>query len=299
MRTKGIVRSGLVFFLMVTAVLAQAEPIRILGYNTFGLPRPLLIRPSRLSALARHLPALGADVAGFNETFTQYARVLSNMPEYPYVTWGTGKSKTRMSSGLLIVSRWPIVNSERLIFEHCSGSDCFAAKGVLMARVQTPSSGLIDVYVTHLNAGTSDRIRVSQTQEMIEFIRTNSGDPTHPGSWLRPVVILGDLNATPGEKVYSLLAQGAGFRDTYREFVDTLPSPSPVERNGFTFDYRRNSQVIFHSKPRRIDFIWASDGASARTITRESQLVLDEPVEGKFLSDHFGLMTEFELEPVY
>ncbi|KAG6610490.1 uncharacterized protein IUM83_06679 [Phytophthora cinnamomi] len=99
-----------------------------------------------------------------------------------------------IDGGLLILSRYPIVERDQLAYSQGSGSDGICAKGVLYARIQlSPDlSDSLHVFTTHTQAGDNRKeysIRLAQLQEMHRFIaRTIRDDPGVP------VLITGDFN---------------------------------------------------------------------------------------------------------
>ncbi|ETM51614.1 hypothetical protein L914_04590 [Phytophthora nicotianae] len=99
-----------------------------------------------------------------------------------------------IDGGLLILSRYPIVERDQLAYSQGSGSDGICAKGVLYARIQlSPDlSDSLHVFTTHTQAGDNYKdysIRLAQLQEMHRFIaRTIRDDPGVP------VLITGDFN---------------------------------------------------------------------------------------------------------
>ncbi|KAG6967244.1 hypothetical protein JG687_00004384 [Phytophthora cactorum] len=99
-----------------------------------------------------------------------------------------------IDGGLLILSRYPIVERDQLAYSQGAGSDGICAKGVLYARIQlSPDlSDSLHVFTTHTQAGDNKKdysIRLSQLQEMHRFIaRTIRDDPGVP------VLITGDFN---------------------------------------------------------------------------------------------------------
>ena len=265
--------------------------VRVVSYNVWGLPSPLTVRPSRFPKIAESLPDLKADVVGFQETFSRKTRVLEQIEGYPYLARGPQKGKGKiLSSGLLILSRYPIVESATVRYSRCSGFDCFAAKGAVMARIDLPWAGEIDVYDTHLNAGGKDRIRDSQVMELMMFMVKHSTN--------RPVVLIGDFNTKEGSALYEDLAGIYGMRDAHDEYRLSGVHLDPVQWFGFTMDTYRNSNMKFAKlfvKPRRIDFAWLSDGGGVHLRAAETRLVYDWEVDGKHLSDHFGVMADVEV----
>lgn len=99
-----------------------------------------------------------------------------------------------MDGGLLILSRYPIVERDQLSFSLGSGSDGVCAKGAIYARVQL-SPDLADslhVFTTHTQASDSfsgSEIRANQLAELLAFIERSTRDD--PAS---PVLIGGDFN---------------------------------------------------------------------------------------------------------
>ncbi|KAE8876223.1 hypothetical protein PF005_g4934 [Phytophthora fragariae] len=99
-----------------------------------------------------------------------------------------------IDGGLLILSRFPIVERDQIAYSQGSGSDRICAKGVLYARIQlSPDlSDSLHVFTTHTQAGDNRKeysIRLAQLEEMHRFIaRTIRDDPGVP------VLITGDFN---------------------------------------------------------------------------------------------------------
>lgn len=103
-----------------------------------------------------------------------------------------------IDGGLLILSRFPIVERDQLAFSRGSGSDGVCAKGALHARLQlSPDlSDSLHVFVTHTQAGDHRpdcEIRAHQLQELLQFVaRTVRRDDDESAS--TPVLLAGDFN---------------------------------------------------------------------------------------------------------
>lgn len=267
--------------------------LRIVSYNIWGLPSPLTSQPSRLKDIAKNLPGVGADVIGFQETFTRKAEVVAEMPDYPYVAWGKRKNGNQVlqGDGLLIVSRWPILETDHITYTACSGTDCFSRKGALYAKVHVDGFGEIDVFDTHLNAGGSESVRIQQMREFGAFIESKRGD--------RPVFVTGDFNTYEGTEEYAAWKEITGMRDMHDEFRTYNPVSSSVQWNSYTLDPKRNEHykiVSWFVKPHRIDFIWVKDPAGAVTRVTQSRLLFDYKINKRTLSDHFGIVMDFVLQ---
>jgi len=143
-----------------------------------------------------------------------------------------------------IISRFPIIETNSIVFSDSAGIDTAAAKGVLHARIwrggDSPAHDVIDVYTTHLQAGDFPEIRRSQLIEMAEFIHAIS-----PPSI--PILILGDLN------IDGLQDPQNGYSAAYLDLVDILSTHHAVEDVGQELGVGTNQ-----TGTRRIDYILLS-----------------------------------------
>lgn len=266
---------------------AGEQTFRAVSYNIWGLPKPLLQKKERLPKIAQYAPSLGADVIGFQETFTKDARILAKIADYPYIAWGNPVKGPKISDGLLIISKWPIIESSYRSFKGCKGTDCLSKKGVLHARLRVDGIGEVDVFNTHLNAAGDDELRAYQVQQMYEFIWEKSQN--------RPIIAMGDFNFTPDSIPYHEMVLMADMRDSHREYADAHPELDSYTRDGFTSDPRINPNNPRKNKPKRIDFIFFKDMPSQPLEIERSRLVFNAPVNGMFLSDHLGVMIDFKV----
>lgn len=267
---------------------ASVRRVRAISYNVWGLPQPLTTDPSRLEDIARILPRLGADIVAFQETFTRRARVLARTREYRYVAWGNPAKGLRFSSGLLLLSKHPIVETRNILFEDCRGFDCWARKGAQFARIRIPGVGDIAVYNTHLNAAGSESVRVHQVAQIADLIRRTSRG--------LPVILLGDMNYDPRSEADRALRSWSDLTDSHAAFARANPRLRRLDRDGFSYDYRRNRHLDSDGRPRRLDFAYLRDEIGRRMTIVRSALTFDAPVAGRFLSDHFGVRTDLVIQ---
>ncbi|CAI5725233.1 unnamed protein product [Hyaloperonospora brassicae] len=122
-----------------------------------------------------------------------------------------------IDGGLLILSRYPIVDRDQMMYSQGAGSDGMCAKGVLYARIQLspePSDSL-HVFTTHTQAGDRLReytIRLSQLQEMHKFLAKHiDKDPDVP------VLITGDFNLDARHDLVHDPRTGAAYSTRCRE----------------------------------------------------------------------------------
>ncbi|KAI9142005.1 Endonuclease/exonuclease/phosphatase [Paraphysoderma sedebokerense] len=153
------------------------------------------------------------DILAFQELFGSYSsrrkrfihaaaeRGLKYSAEGPMGSIWKGKL---VDSGLLILSRYPIVEMNNVMYDAGSTVDKLAAKGATYARIQLSSTRHLHLFNTHLQASYSTTpsisdhsvvTRIAQLTQCIDFMKTSLS--THIDSIRsgRDVVIFaGDLN---------------------------------------------------------------------------------------------------------
>lgn len=275
---------------VASAAAHAAVPFRALTYNVWGLPEPLIRDPQRIDEIARELPELGADVVAIQEAFHPKSDALAGLPAFPFVARGPYPEGTRQGSGLLILSRHRIVYGDRIAFDLCWEADCLARKGVLYARLRVPGLGEVDVFDTHLQAGSAAWVRDSQIEQAIRFIRRYLTPE-------RPALFLGDFNSSPDSFPIRRVQQALALRDVHAEYALAHPELDAVSRDGFTDDPSRNRNLQGDSyPPQRIDFVWVRGSVSGEPRVASSRLLFERDwlATGAPLSDHFGVEAELE-----
>lgn len=134
--------------------------ISLLTINVAQFPAPLGIgnRELRIVQLAHCVKYIDADVVVCQEMWSNiireqfYAIVREKYP-YMYADYSWGKFLLGMHSGLMLISKHPIVRSDILHFQHYRGPEHFAKKGVLGVELQV-GNGCVCVFTTHLQAGS-------------------------------------------------------------------------------------------------------------------------------------------------
>lgn len=136
--------------------------------------------------------------------------------------------------GIALLSRWPVTDDTLIHLpveppqERAGGS--YEPRGALRARVAAPG-GLLHVLNTHLDPSRDD---VYRRQEMAALLRI-AGELRAGGA---PVLVGGDLNATPESAVIGMLRE-AGWRDAWEGCGEgeglTYPAREPVKRIDYLF----------------------------------------------------------------
>lgn len=144
----------------------RAEPIvsddntlKMMTYNVWALP----VIASHISDRYQLIPdyVKGYDVLALQEVFASgreaFLRELAK--EYPYQTKMLDKEGFNVyDGGVILVSRYPIVNQAQYVFPDCTGTDCFADKGVNYAEV-IKGGQAYHVFATHTASFDTDTAR--------------------------------------------------------------------------------------------------------------------------------------------
>ena len=113
----------------------------------------------------------------------------------PYYTMGPdrGNLNIRQDGGLIILSKYPIIECSAMTYSVSSGSDKLANKGVIYTRIKIgPSaSDYIHVFNTHIQSHDYSETRLAQIRELIDFI---SEIIRSDKDYIRPVLVAGDFN---------------------------------------------------------------------------------------------------------
>jgi exonuclease III len=268
--------------------------LKILTLNVWGVPNP--ISKDLVKRFTKIGPAVnGFDMVGLQETFSDQAdEKIFGAADYPYKYRNNNSSFLAEGSGLGGLSKYPILKKGFKRFTQCAGSDCLANKGVFFMRISVPSLGSVDWYDTHYQAiDAKEDIRVSDNKEMQEFINQNDvGNLT---------IITGDFNFNNTDPSDS---SSKAFLDFKRRFkpLDTFREANP-EDPGFTSNGKINTYVDKNEKPQRLDYIFVlpedrgikNVKPNYKVEVAGSQIIFNQPVEGTFLSDHFGLTTTLRI----
>jgi endonuclease/exonuclease/phosphatase family metal-dependent hydrolase len=202
---------------------------------------------------------------------------------------------------LALASRLPVVATDGHVYDHAAEEDRLAAKGVLHARLARGAEDLIDVFVTHLQAGQEHgAVRRRQIEELTSFIRRKVNGAAHP------VVVLGDFNVRgsqvdrqdPGSD-YRFLIQELNAAVAPRRLVDSwlaTNAEDPETASGTKPRVFPDGTLRPHEE--RIDYIFlAGPGATPRTMRLDffaSDLMVDGAPVGH-LSDHAAVLAEISL----
>lgn len=228
------------------------------------------------------------------------------------------KEKKLMDSGLVILSRFPIVEEDSLTYSASCNYDRYAAKGALFAKLKLPNGELLNVVNTHLQASydivenysyfkTVD-VRNKQLLQLREFVKRKTF-PTEAK------IVGGDfnINSIESEDVPPTLEFTNMIDDVFAGFSSALgrgeePTISvyqdPATKNEVSCyvprvckNCAKSGHIPRNKKLKTIQM--CLDHVLFQNTDVEECKVVDFPLPGTdlFLSDHMALSVVFTVEP--
>jgi endonuclease/exonuclease/phosphatase family metal-dependent hydrolase len=305
----------LLLSLLFTGLHATAMDVKLLSWNVYLLPSPIKKsrQKERIELIVNRLQTEQSyDIMVFQEAFMgsfrkKLTKALAESHPHVYHMGRGGKFLSPFASGLFIASRYPFKIKDKVYYSKCSGADCFATKGALMAEVELPQERKIQVVVTHMQSGQKDKqrkIRAHQIDELKTFMSKNARTRV-------PQVLVGDLN------INALSADEFPEALTKLEFIAPVNATTAVsgasveasERSSFL----ENLRAFFSSsratetecfgmerkdEPKRVDHVWVPQHEEKLRISQLEVTPLRSEFNGKDcdLSDHLPLSVVFDLE---
>lgn len=169
------------------------KKLKILLWNVWLLPSLLTDGKSKERAGMISKLLNDFDIVVLNEAFTNKCTLTKDII-HPYVVRTPRTFYKLLDSGLMILSKYPVDDIHFLPFTTLETWDQFSSKGILKLTVNVGNNMKIDIYGTHLQAGSEPShhdARLEQVNEVYKFIKNHSQFNIHP------IVLCGDLNCGP------------------------------------------------------------------------------------------------------
>ena len=225
----------------------------------------------RMSLIASQLPPLDCDIVCLQEVFSAGEGAPSTFDSLSGITGLTGfhspaRHKHRhgqwSSSGLAVLSRWPIQAAEPIALpSNPLDGERIAQK----VDIDTPHGPLrvVNLHLTHLTGPDAARLRQAQLAEIHRQALIG---------WTGPIVFAGDFNASPEEEALQLLLEQSDHQCS----ADLLDDTS----------------TLMDGAPKVIDLIVLR--GCGQWVMQAAQTVLAErDRDGVSPSDHRGVMATF------
>ena len=201
MKLKALFLSTIILSMNLFSLEQQSEKLRILVYNTHGLPEIFISDNPK-----KRFPVIGKKTQDFNisllqEDYSHHEELSSGLAkESLAIRGGLGGSLICpfcTGSGLTSVFNLPknwTIEVENQTYDTCSGwlrgaNDCFAYKGFQLIKITLPSNKRFFIVNTHMDAGKRDSDRASRERQLEQIISTIKQRTT-----TEALIVAGDLN---------------------------------------------------------------------------------------------------------
>lgn len=248
-----------------TSELSNAHVLNVLAYNLFMLTPPIGSSEETQRAQIVNNYIEGYDVVILNEVFYNSARNDELIPrlstEYPFHSAVVSGSGFAEDGGVMIFSRWPILNEDQMVFSVCDGTDCLSSKGVMYVEINKLGMPY-HVFGTHTQAWpdpTSIAVRLEQLGEMYAFMESQN-IPLDEA-----VIFGGDMNVNKANSNQNL---------EYIPMLDTLQVTEPQYiGHAFTYDPNYNNYASGNVQE-FLDYIFSENTHFCAYSTTNEPLIL-------------------------
>jgi endonuclease/exonuclease/phosphatase family metal-dependent hydrolase len=276
----------------------MTERLRVATQNIFGHSADW---PARRGALRKTFGSLDPDFATFQEAIVtsdedQVAEILGD--GYHFAQQSDREDDGR---GLTTASRWPIRSVHEVDLNVTPRTADFAC-GALVVEVEVPApvgSVLLVNYCPNFQPAY-ERERELQAVAMTQYVerRIDKVDHASTVDKVDHAIIMGDLDADPFAASVRFLTGRQSLSDMSVCYRDAWHSAHPTEP-GHTFVPENPLVADWDWPSRRIDYIMVrclEHGGPSLAID-SCERVHDQPIDGVWGSDHFGLTAELTIPP--
>lgn len=267
------------------------KEIKILSWNIFMIPKPFNFtkQKERTPLIAKYIREINADLVVLEECFDEDVRAFmkDNLKDiYPYMA-ELGKSKKFyqfLTSGIFILSKFPMKTLAEVFYNDCNTTDCFGSKGFLLTEVKITNEIIIQLGGTHLQAWDSDTsksTRLSQMNQLSETLKSFKQKNI-------PQILAGDFN----------IDLQTEERKNLFKIIDVF---DPVTDPNITYTIG-DPNDCFHvpgkgENKKWIDYILTVKSEKVATVTSTISKKLQGKIKKKTcdLSDHFAIESKVTL----
>lgn len=262
-----------------------------------GLDRVLYDDGNRSIELVKYLRGYGADLIALQEVWSN--KMVSFISDslkdiYPFF-WSPEEDTLdlKVSSGLLLLSKFPIGGCTVTKYHDLHGDCSWANKGVLQATVFLPFGGLylpIRVCVTHAgtNVGGPGLPNMKQLAGTMEGVKY-------------PAILLGDFNVQSHQnQEMNEILQNVGCTDAYKTVHPELgPLANTVDKTQNKLDqFFTAIPGSLNTGADRIDYIYIKQGIGIILVPTKAEVIRDWQYgsDQMDVSDHYPVCCEFQLK---
>jgi endonuclease/exonuclease/phosphatase family metal-dependent hydrolase len=243
--------------------------LKLLTFNIWGLPSWMTgARSGRYPQIARELERLNPDIVLLQEAWTAKAREAAPADGPWSVARAFGQHSFFQQSGLMTLSRFPIVGGKFYPFTRAAFPDNFVNKGVLKVIVRLPGGSLVNVWNVHLQDGGTPALKLSQVRELVAHVQAAEDGQMAD-------LVGGDFNCTPESSLYRQL--------------ETEIGPSVYELAGMKAFVTYDGLSAKPGAGRTLDYFFVRGRAGSQRVEGVPRLVFAGANRAQRLSDHLGV----------
>jgi len=231
----------------------QDLSLKLVTYNIWGLPSWMTgARSGRYPRIARELEA--------RKSAPAYGHWSIARPAWQHTFF--------QQSGLMTLSRFPIIGGQFYPFSRAAFPDRFVNKGVLKTTVRLANGQVLNIWNVHLQEGGSAAIRFSQVRELVARVRDAQDGQVAD-------VVAGDFNCTPDSPLYRELSEALG------------PSAQELSGNKPFVTWDALSREVWAGET--LDHIFVRRSSPFQSVRANPHVAFSAARREDRLSDHFGI----------
>jgi len=225
-------------------------------------------RSGRYPRIACELERLNPDIVLLQEAWTANARKSAPANGSWWRARGAGQHTFFQQSGLMTLSKFPIIGGGFYPFSQATLPDRLVRKGILKTTISLPGGSILNVWNVHLQAGGPAAIHRSQVQELVARVQAAEDGQIAD-------LVGGDFNCTPESAHYRELRQALG--------------PTVYELGGGKPFVTWNKMSAKPGAGQTLDYIFIRQKPALQSVEAFAQVAFAEPSPALQLSDHLGL----------
>ena len=250
--------------------------LKLVTFNIWGLPRWMTgAPPGRYPRIAEEIERLDPDIVLLQEAWTSRARRAIPTNGCWFVARAAGQHTFFQQTGLITLSKFPVIGGEFYPFSRAAFPDRLVNKGALKVTVQMPGGRLLNIWNVHLQDAGATTTRETQVRELIARIQaTDDGQVAD--------IVGGDFNCTPESPLYQRLASNLG--------------PNLQQISGAAQFITWDGLSSKTDAGQTIDYFFVRERIRFANMTASEKVAFTNSATQQRLSDHFGIEATLSLD---
>jgi endonuclease/exonuclease/phosphatase family metal-dependent hydrolase len=233
-------------------------------------------RSGRYPQIARELDRLNPDIILLQEAWTAKARKSVPANCSWWMARAAGQHTFFQQSGLMTLSKFPIVGGEFYPFSRAAFPDRLVNKGILKTTICLPDGSILNIWNVHLQEGGPRAVRRSQVQELVSYVQAAEDGQIAD-------LVGGDFNCTPESPFFQELQQSLG--------------PTVCELGGNKPFVTWNNLSAKPGAGQTLDYIFVREHQVLQSVEAFARVAFTGSSPARQLSDHLGLEAVVKLSP--